>query len=51
VQDLFVFDDETHRPVRTGLRPAFAPLLERAGVQYPPAPGELEIDGKGRRAF
>lgn len=41
VQDLFVFDDATHRPVRTGLRPSFAHLLDRAGVTYPPPPPPL----------
>jgi pilus assembly protein CpaF len=45
VQDLFVFDHETHRPVRTGLRPSFLPLLERAGVAYPAPPGEVSSSG------
>jgi pilus assembly protein CpaF len=35
VQDLFVHDLDSGRPVRTGLRPSFQPLLDRAGVADP----------------
>ena len=51
VQDLFVFDDATHRPVRTGLRPSFTPLLERVGVRYPAAPGDGAANGSSRGAM
>jgi pilus assembly protein CpaF len=35
VQDLFVYDLDSGRPVRTGLRPSFQPLLDQAGVVDP----------------
>ena len=42
VQDLFVHDLDTGRPMRTGLRPGFQPLLDRAGVADPARPGGVD---------
>ncbi len=38
VQDLFVHDPATGRPVRTGLRPSFVGALQARGIEYPPLP-------------
>ena len=48
VQDLFVHDPVSGGPVRTGLRPGFATMLEQKGIEFPSAPVDPAATGVRR---